>query len=96
MDQLNEHINRVNEKLQLLIRQHQLLLKENERLKQDLEQIKGSEQNIKERAVWLEQQLEIARISSGEADQEAKSALEKRINTYIKEIDQCISLLTNQ
>ncbi len=96
MSQLNEHISRVNEKLQLLLRQYHSLLKENNRLKQDIEQIKLSEQNIKEKAAWLQQQVEIAKMSSGQAGQEVKSELEKRINTYIKEIDQCIALLVNQ
>ncbi|HRO47449.1 hypothetical protein [Agriterribacter sp.] len=96
MSHLNEHISRVNEKLQLLLKQHHTLLKENIRLKQDLEQIKLSEQTIKEKAAWLQQQVEIAKISSGQAGQEVKSELEKRVNAYIKEIDQCIALLVNQ
>lgn len=96
MSQLNEHISRVNEKLQLLLKQYHTLLKENDRLKQDIEQIRISEQNMKEKAAGLQQQVEIAKISSGQAGQEVKSALEKRINAYIKEIDQCIALLGNQ
>ncbi|HTN08111.1 hypothetical protein [Agriterribacter sp.] len=96
MSHLNEHISRVNEKLQLLLKQYHTLVKENDRLKQDLEQIKASEQNMKEKAAGLQQQVEIAKISSGQAGQEVKSELEKRINTYIKEIDQCIALLGNQ
>ena len=96
MSHLNEHISRVNEKLQLLLKQYHTLLKENDRLKQDIEQIRISEQNMKEKAAGLQQQVEIAKISSGQAGQEVKSALEKRINAYIKEIDQCIALLAGQ
>ncbi|HRN56532.1 MAG TPA: hypothetical protein PLL71_08770 [Agriterribacter sp.] len=96
MSQLNEHISRVNEKLQLLLKQYYTLQKENDRLKQDIEQIKLSEQSTREKAARLQQQVEIAKISSGQTGQEDKAALEKRINAYIKEIDQCIALLVNQ
>ena len=96
MRRLNEHISRVIEKLQLLLKQYHVLLKENDRLKQDLEQIKTRELNIREKAAQLQQQVEIATISSGQAGEEVKSELEKRINAYIKEIDQCIALLAGQ
>ena len=96
MSHLNEHISRVNEKLQLLLKQYHVLLKENDRLKQDLEQIKTRELNLREKAAQLQQQVEIATISSGQAGEEVKSELEERINAYIKEIDQCIALLAGQ
>lgn len=96
MSRLNEDISRINEKLQLLLKQYHALQKENDRLKQDLEQKKAGEKEMKEKAAWLQQQVEIAKVSSGQAGQEIKSDLEKRINTYIKEIDECIALLANQ
>lgn len=96
MSHLNEHISRVSEKLQLLLKQYHALQKENERLKQELEQERNSGNEMKEKAAWLQQQVEIAKVYSGEAEQETKNELEKRINTYIKEIDQCIALLSNQ
>ena len=96
MSHLNEHIGRVSEKLQLLLRQYHTLQKENERLKQELEQEKNNGSEMKEKAAELQQQVEIAKVYSGEAGQETKNELEKRINTYIKEIDQCIALLSGQ
>ena len=96
MSHLNDDISRINEKLQLLLKQYHALQKENDRLKLDLEQKKIGEKEMKERASLLQQQVEIAKISSGQAGQEVKSELEKRINTYIKEIDQGIALLANQ
>ena len=96
MSRLNEDISRINEKLQLLLKQYHILQKENDRLKQELEQKKAGEKEMKEKTAWLQQQVEIAKVSSGQAGQEIKSDLEKRINTYIKEIDQCIALLANQ
>ena len=96
MSRLNEDISRINEKLQLLLKNYHALQKENDRLKHDLEQKKAVEKEMSEKAVWLQQQVEIAKVSSGQAGQEIKSDLEKRINTYIREIDQCIALLANQ
>lgn len=96
MSLLNEHISRVNEKLQLLLKQYHALQKENERLKQELEQEKNNGNEMTEKAAWLQQQVEIAKAYSGQAEQETKNELEKRINTYIKEIDQCIALLSGQ
>lgn len=96
MSNLIEHIGIVNEKLQVLIKQYQILQKENYRLKQELERTKLREQSTAEKADSLQKQVEIARISSGDAGQEVKAELEKRINAYIKEIDQCIAMLSNQ
>ncbi|MCC7523591.1 MAG: hypothetical protein IT250_02150 [Chitinophagaceae bacterium] len=96
MSNLIEHIGIVNEKLQVLIKQYQILQKENYRLKQELERTKLREQSTAEKAASLQKQVEIARISSGDAGQEVKAELEKRINAYIKEIDQCIAMLSNQ
>ena len=96
MSRLNEDISRINEKLQLLLKNYHALQKENARLKHDLEQKKAAEKEMREKAAWLQQQVEIAKVSSGQAGQEIKSDLEKRINTYIREIDQCIALLANQ
>ncbi len=96
MSLLNEHIGRVSEKLQLLLKQYHALQKENERLKQELEQEKSNGNEMKEKVAQLQQQVEIAKVYSGEAEQETKNELEKRINTYIKEIDQCIALLSGQ
>lgn len=93
---LNEHIDRINEKLALLIRQYQTLQKENERLKLELEQKEIKETEMREMVTSLKQQLEIAAVYSGPSEPEIKRELEKRINTYIKEIDQCIALLSGQ
>lgn len=96
MSNLIEHISVVNEKLQLLIKQHQSLQKENSRLKQELELCRINENNLREKADQLQQQVEIARLTPGHVAQDVKMELEKRINTYIKEIDQCLALLVNQ
>jgi len=96
MSTLDEHIKRLNEKLQLLLKKYQVLEKENEKLKHDLHQKVVNEKDMQEKAGLLQQQIEIAKLSAVRPDPETKQELEKRINTYIKEIDQCIAMLSSQ
>jgi len=96
MSNIDEHISRVNEKIQLLLKQYQTLQKENDKLTLELEQKRNNEKNTQEKLALLQQQVEIAKMSSGETGREIKTELEKRINSYIREIDQCIALLANQ
>ena len=42
----------------------------------------------------LKQQVDVLKITSGDWDQSDKKDFEKRINSYIKEIDRCIALLS--
>jgi len=93
MSRVNDHINRLNEKLQLLLKRYQALEKENEKLKQDLEQRIQEERLLQEKLMALEQESAIVKAAS---DVTEKNELEKRINGYIKEIDQCIALLSSQ
>lgn len=94
MQLFNDHIRRINEKLTLLIRHYQALQKENERLKLELEQKETKETDLGNTVNRLKQQLEISAAYSGQAEPEIKRELEKRINTYIKEIDQYIAILS--
>lgn len=99
MEQLEQHIIRVNEKLQKLLRLYQGLQRENARMKQELVHKKGIEKELTDKCTRLQQQLEIARVAANgydRADAASKGDLEKRINGYLKEIDECIALLSNQ
>ncbi|MFT3706016.1 MAG: hypothetical protein QM802_26855 [Agriterribacter sp.] len=96
MSAIDEHITRLNDKLQLLLKKYQAIEKENEKLKQELQQKLLNEKMLQEKTALLQQQVEIANIASQKPDSITKSDLEKRINTYIREIDQCIALLSNQ
>lgn len=96
MNVIDEHITRLNDKLQLLLKKYQFIEKENEKLKLELHQKSLSEKVMLEKTTLLQQQIEIAKVSAGQPDDATKHELEKRINTYIREIDQCIAMLSNQ
>lgn len=94
MVEFETHIKSLQEKLQLLLKNQQQLLRENQRLTADLEKASSIVDQKEALLRNLQQQLDGLGVSSasGYSDQE-KSALEKRINTYLKEIDHCLTLL---
>jgi hypothetical protein len=94
MLEFESHIKSLQEKLQLLLKNQQQLLRENQRLTADLEKVTGMVHKKEELLRSLQQQLDGLSVSSasGYSDHE-KAALEKRINTYLKEIDHCLTLL---
>ena len=94
MLEFETHIKSLQEKLQLLLKNQQHLLRENQRLTADLEKATGMVHQKEAVLRNLQQQLDGlgASSASGYSDQE-KAALEKRINSYLKEIDHCLTLL---
>src|ERR1700730_9559244 len=90
---LQDHIKRINDKLQQLLKHYHSLQRENEKLKLELQVKKDHEQEFRQKAELLQQQVAIVKASSGQLDEASKKELEKRINQYIKEIDRCIAML---
>jgi chromosome segregation ATPase len=89
-----EQIKRIQEKLQLLLKQQSLLQKENQQLKDELAGAKKQGVQHQEGMDQLKQQVDILKFSNGEMSAEEKKQFEKRINTYLKEIDRCIAMLS--
>ncbi|MFN8291502.1 MAG: hypothetical protein U0U70_14695 [Chitinophagaceae bacterium] len=96
MSNTEQHLKRIQDKLQQLLKEHAQLLKENSRMKDELasakEKISLQQKNMDE----LKQQVSILKVSSGEAgrmNEADKKEFEKRINSYLREIDRCIALL---
>jgi hypothetical protein len=94
MADLDVHIKRIQQKLQQLLKQHSELQKENIVLKKELEKSTQQTSQHQQTIETLKQQVEVLKISSGNWDENDKKEFEKRINHYIKEIDKCISLLS--
>jgi uncharacterized protein YjcR len=90
----DNNIKRINDKLQQLLKQHQALQKENERLKAAVKKSESEKEAKMQQAEQLEQQVYILKTSAGQMDAADKKAFEKKINQYLKDIDKCITLLS--
>jgi len=94
MTEIELQLKRIQDKLQLVLKQHASLQKENLKLKTELDKSSNHLQKNQENIEALKQQVEVLKITSGNWDETDKKEFEKRINSYIKEIDRCIALLS--
>jgi chromosome segregation ATPase len=92
--EINEHIDSINTKLQQLLKQYDMLLKENSRQQQRIASLLEEQKLAKEQLEDFHQQNLILKASVTTMEQKDKKELEQRINQYVKNIDQCISLLS--
>ena len=93
MNPLEEQIQRINDKMQQLLRQYQLQQKENDLLKKELHQLKELETVKAKQIEELEQKVAVLKTATSNMGEGDKKELEKRLNSYIKEIDKCIEML---
>lgn len=94
MPDLNDHIASVNNKLQLLLKQYDHLLKENDQQQQLINTLQQDQQHTKEQLETLQQQNLVLKASVTDMSPADKKELEQKLNQYIKNIDKCISLLS--
>lgn len=94
MAEFENQLKRIQDKLQQVLKDYAALQKENLRLKEELDKNRtqsfANQQNIAD----LKQQVDVLKITSGDWEEGDKKEFEKRINSYIKEIDRCIALLS--
>ncbi len=94
MTDVEKQLKRIQDKLQQVLKEYAAMQKENLRLKEELDKNRtqsfSHQQNIED----LKQQVDVLKITSGDWDPNDKKEFEKRINSYIKEIDRCIALLS--
>ena len=94
MSEIEDQLKRIQDKLQHVLKDYSGLQKENLRLKEELDKNRtqsfAHQQNIED----LKQQVDVLKINSGDWNEGDKKEFEKRINSYIKEIDRCIALLS--
>lgn len=89
-----EQFARITEKLQELVKKHEQLKKENERLRNELIPAKQREVGFLEQISNLEQKIMVLKAGTGTMDEADRKELDKRIHSYLKEIDKCISMLS--
>jgi chromosome segregation ATPase len=89
----DQHLKVIQDKLQLLLRQYNALQKENLQLKDELIEARMQTKTQQENTDKLKQQVELLKFTNAEMSTEDKKQFEKRINSYLKEIDRCIAML---
>ena len=94
MNPLEQHIQRINEKLQNLLKQYRFLQKDNEKLRKELTDVRALHTERNKQIEELEQKVTILKTATSNMSQEDKKELEKKLNHYIKEIDRCITVLS--
>jgi hypothetical protein len=94
MTESEVQLKRIHDKLQELLRQHAALQKENVQLKEQLDTVKIQASLQLKNVEELKQQVSILKMGTGEMSETDKKEFEKRINTYLKEIDRCIAMLS--
>ena len=91
-----QQLERIEEKLASLIAQHQQTLRENQKLRIEQENYLSNQKALKTKVEELEIKIALLQSSETEGAKTSRAALEKKINTYVKEIDKCIAILGNQ
>ncbi len=95
MTQQETQLKRIQDKVQQLIKRHTGLRKENQQLREKLDDSQKQAQQQLANMEKLKQQVDILSYTGGgDMDAAAKKAFEKRISTYLKEIDRCIAFLS--
>lgn len=94
MQQTQEHIDRLASKFQVLLKQYEKLQKENGQLRKQAATMEADFSKMAEISEQLAQQNLLLKASVGNMNEKEKKALASRLNGYIKNIDNCISLLS--
>jgi len=93
MPEIESRLKQIQEKLQQLVKEYSSMQKEKLQLEKELENCRQQSKHHLQTIESLRQQVDILKLNSGELNEPDKKEIEKRISSYIKEIDRCIALL---
>lgn len=93
MVDLKSSLTLLQEKVQLLIKRHALLEKENQQLKISLERQENLAMMLEDKFKEKENQLTAMRLNQSDMNPVEKEKMIKKIDQYIKEIDNSIKNL---
>jgi hypothetical protein len=94
MNETEVQLKRIQSKLQQLLKKHVVMQKENNWLKAELDTTKREVSVQQENLENLRQQVDVLKFSNGEMSETDKKEFERKINSYVKEIDRCIVMLS--
>jgi predicted nucleic acid-binding Zn-ribbon protein len=89
-----EQYKRISSKLNDLLKKYEFLRKENERLKAEILPAKEREMKFLEQIDGLEVKVMALKAGSGTMNEVEKKELDKKLHAWLKEIDRCISMLS--
>lgn len=72
------------------------LKKENELLRTENDLLKQQQEGLKRRLADMDEKVKLTVITKTVLDKEDKKETKKQINDWVREIDNCITLLTNK
>ena len=94
MQQAQEQLERIQQKIQQLLKQQRALQKINQQLRDEINILRKEKNHQVESVDDLQQQLIVLKATKSELSDDEKKAFEKRLGQYIREIDRCISMLS--
>lgn len=94
MAELEEDIRRVNDKLQQLLKQYVVLQKDNARLQANQTRLVEESEMKTQQIEQLRLQVALLKTAAGQMSDADKRDFERKLNQYIKDIDKCITLLS--
>jgi hypothetical protein len=91
---MQDHIDRIHNKIQLILKHVAALEKENDQQKKDIQRLRQLKEAHETQVKNLLQQNYILKAATNQMSEADKAALEQSINKYVRDIDKCISLLS--
>ena len=93
MHAANEQIQRIEDKIQQLLKEYNLARKEMLQLQKENDRLQEQLKLQNEEILKLHQKTDALKLYAGGLGSDTKKDLEKRIDTYLKDIDKCLALL---
>jgi len=94
MQQTDEQVHRIHQKIQQLLKRQASLQKTNLELKQEVNGLRTERKEFLVSLDEMQQQLAVLKAAKSQLSEDEKKAFEKRLGQYIKEIDRCITILS--
>ncbi len=94
MAAINDPAQELYGKLQLLLKKYQQLQKDHLRLQAEVDQLRTGKATAEHRLEELSLQVSVLRSAAGQLGEEEKKAFSRKLNRFIKDIDHCITLLS--
>ena len=87
-------LKRIHDKTQQLVKRYLQLQNENEQLKTEMRACAEKQELYRTRVETLEEKVAVLKTATGQLEPADKKEIEKKLNHYLKEIDRCITMLS--